>query len=133
MTIAVGFFGFTITDKEPYGLYIGVGLLVAAATTALLVRFNTQEPVEEEEYEPLVRKSPYYLTVGELIQILEDEVDDDTVVMDGQGNPISNVTKARDEDFTTGVWLSGFAVNRGLYKLDERTKTSPPAEEPHEG
>jgi hypothetical protein len=124
--LGVGLFGFDITDKQPYGIYLGVVLVVAAAATILYVRFNTEEPPveEEDEEEPLERESPYYLTVGELISILEDSVDDSVVVLDGLGHPISNVTENSDPDFTTGVWLSGYAVNRNLYQLDELTKKS---------
>jgi hypothetical protein len=138
--IAVGLFGSTLTDKEPpYGLYIGVVLVVVAAAVALFVRFNTVIPPPEAEYEeeeePIERESRYYLTARELINILE-KTPDDTVVVDGEGNPITNVLSAvYDEDFETAVWLVGFPVNRNMYKLAQKAPSalppsSPPVPEP---
>jgi hypothetical protein len=136
----VGLFGSTLTDKEPpYGLYIGVVLVVVAAAVALFVRFNTVIPPPEAEYEeeeePIERESRYYLTARELINILE-KTPDDTVVVDGEGNPITNVLSAvYDEDFETAVWLVGFPVNRNMYKLAQKAPSalppsSPPVPEP---
>lgn len=129
--ITVGIFGWSIADKiPPYGLALSVALVVAAAFVALYVRFNTDmPPVEEEEEaeEVLERESTFYLTARELIDILERIPDDSVVVVDGDGNPITNVLSAVfDEDFKTAVWLVGFPVNRGMYRLTQKTKPEEP-------
>jgi hypothetical protein len=134
--ITVGMFGWAITDKlPPQGMYIGVAVVLIAAAVALGVRYNTEMPppvpVEEEtENGPVERKSPYFMTIRELIETLERFDDDSAVVLDSNGHPVSNVlASAFDEDFSTSIWLAGFSVNRGLHRLAKATDARPEVEQ----
>src|ERR1700739_788252 len=92
-------------------VFIGVGVAIWASQEE---RKRFPEPEEEEEDEDDGPK--YFMTVGELIGILENMEDQTVVVVDSHGEPITSVSTTYDEDFACATWLRAANSGRQRYR-----------------